>query len=490
MAVSLLLSRLPPTADLFLPRRPFFGIFHLAMGISQSPTLSATVSGLAFIFLVLALGGFLWDAALLLKPAGKGRRVLWVSLSAAGSLVLGVASWLVLRAALDLIQYSCFEPGSLDIREPLTAFISAFLAVLLLWRSALAFLRAAADAQGRRRALTEGLILGALLIVGAAGLSALAGGRARPEIDALASSAGLPPQPRAVRAVILLTEGRDGPDYEVHEIALGIAAGDYSMESLASLENHIRRGSVSNLRQALSHLYGGYTVQMEARALRGALFLAHEKGDPLAGFLLLQNLMRAPSGAGHEGLLDALADETSFRIGPRAAAMLSMAYGNFGSVRKADYWREFSSSVMGGIPAGLLNSPGPPLNGAIRGKVLGLGPVKVVLYARGEEGAPYNLGASALVDSKKTDGGGGFEFSGLPAGRYFLALSFNFRSPPLSFSRLGKCVLGAGSSPPCVSFISNHRGDITLSVERPRAELGALSAHFLTPSSRPRRSRL
>lgn len=451
VAIQLFLERLPPNADMILPRRPLFFIYEFAMGLRGNPHYSSLIS--LFCSTLLIFSGVLfvrrvWKEYQLAVP---GARLAWLALALVLILLPAAAAGALLRAILDILQHSWFKPESLDIREPAWACVAAALAAFLLWNAAVSLLSVCLTTRTRKAAL-RAFGHNALLIVAALGASNAAQNRFAESSGELSDVVGIPSEPLDQRGVLVLTEGPRGGDYEVQVLALGAP------------------GSLD---------YAGYTVRMEAGPLRQALYLAHQKGDSLARLLLLENLTRAPIGEQAARLLDAMSDESSHRVGPRAAAMLSRAYSHFGLSEKSAYWREAAQSDKGGIPAGLLALSEAPLNGVIRGTLSGLGQVHAALYYHGDPAIPYSLGPSALVDSSSTDARGRFEFKGLPAGDYFLAFSFNPRRGSPRALPLGKCYMGSGGRAPCISFISNHKGDIRLDPERPKADLGVIELHFL-----------
>lgn len=410
-------------------------------------------------------------------------RLLRLLLAAGLILPAAGAAGVFLRAFIDLLQHAWFKPENLDLGEPILAFFAASASAALLWLAATSWLSwcLQAPSPGRRKTALAALGYSAALIIASLGISRFARSRFAESSGDLYEAADIPREPRERRGLLILSQGSSGPDYMVHEIVLGSPdVMDYSPESLEKLKAYIRRGAGLHLPEALRHLYGGHTIGMSADSLREALFLAHLNGDALARLLLLESLTRAPRGESSARFLDALSDESLYRIGPRAAAMLSAAYGHLGLKERSAYWLGVSRPETGGIPAGLLELPEKPLDGRIRGVLAGLGRVRAALYYHSDPAAPYSLGASSLVDSQLSDARGRFEFSGLPEGDYFLAFSYEPRRAAFGSNALSKCPMGAGGLPPCISFVANHRGDIRLSPERPRTDLGVLEPHFIT----------
>ena len=82
-------------------------------------------------------------------------------------------------------------------------------------------------------------------------------------------------------------------------------------------------------------------------------------------------------------------------------------------------------------------------------------PLKVALYRKPDPAAPYLLDAAGLVASAEPDAKGRFSFSGLAAGRYYLALAFAVPEGELR--------------------VAGHRGDLTLDARRPALDLPPLT---------------
>jgi len=265
----------------------------------------------------------------------------------------------------------------------------------------------------------------------------------------LEEAAGL--SPGASIRVIMLTERKRKPEHSLHSLSV------YFPQDLEALRRYSGRRTVFR-RLALRRLYEGLTRGMEAEGLREALLMGLQAGDPAAGLLLLESLSSAPRSPEAARALDSLADESRCRIGPQASARLALAYARLGLKEKAAFWQERASR---GIPPGLLSlgSVGA-FNGVVKGSVKG-GRVRVGLYAlKGASPHAYALGPSQLVASAWPDEKGRFEFKGLAAGDYFLALSLDWNGP-----RPQARVLG-------------HRGDIRISAESPRAELAPIELRF------------
>jgi hypothetical protein len=271
----------------------------------------------------------------------------------------------------------------------------------------------------------------------------------------LSDAAGIAAEPRLTRAFVVLTEKEGVPDYEVHQLEVGVPGqSDFSPENLGRAAAYVlTRPSVFRL-AGLRYLYGGCTLAMDATGLRGALVAGHHLGDPAASVLLLENLAWARPGQAAEQDLALLSDERAYRVGPLAAAQLAVAYEHLGLSEKAEYWRQRS-----GIPDGLLarREPGGPLRpGKIRGQLQGArGTPRVGLYVHRDARAPYALGPAQLVDAVTADRAGRFEFKELAAGNYFLAFYMDFDH---------------GRAPEKIR-LRGHHGDIHLSKAHPEADI-------------------
>lgn len=437
VAFNFLLSHLPASADLILARRPGFWFFKLAMelaGGSAYPAVfwlncgAAAAAGLA-------LGRGLWRPQKAAFSAG--------ALAAAG-----VGGYLTAALLLKLIGGVWFGPESLDWR----ASAAAFLAVLAVTGAC----------AGSVRALLEGRFFAPAAFLSAA---LVFWGAAHWRWDAgkknLARAAGIENQPRRTRTLIVLTQSAAGPESDVRPLPLGLAGeADYSTESLEALKAYIARGRTFFTRQARRHLYSAYSLRMEPENLRRALLEGHRDGDPLAALLLLGHLSTAPGEPPPAEYLDALSDETAYRVGPKGAALLAAAFGHFNLKEKADYWEQKASLGAGAVSLGLLALQRAGVSGGvILGSVRGAGPgVTVGLYARKDQDAPYVLGPAQFVDAVAAGKDGEFQFTDLAAGYYFLAIACD---APVPAGKVQARVLG-------------HKGDIKLTPERPMVNVGPL----------------
>ncbi len=92
------------------------------------------------------------------------------------------------------------------------------------------------------------------------------------------------------------------------------------------------------------------------------------------------------------------------------------------------------------------------------------GRARVALYRKGDPEAPYLLDAAGLVASAELDAKGRFAFTGLTAGRYYLAVAQS-----------------AGDGPRGEVLVSGNRGDLILDARHPALALPALTLKFVPP---------
>ncbi|MBI5210020.1 MAG: hypothetical protein HY927_08610 [Elusimicrobia bacterium] len=475
LALLLAFARAPSSADLLVPRRPFYFLFDPLVRAQQSPQGRLAVSWLGLLLLAGAAGLLLWRVGAAIfggrgaveagVPAARGGG--WARLArtagcVVGLMLIGSMARASMAAILDVIQNAWFAPASVDVAEPAVAFLAAFVVVFAAARAALALIHAVSGERRTACACDDLASLGqasraggsgaprrgreALKAAGWCGAVAacwLACGVAAVAHDSgksLAEAAGIPAGPAGHRTVIVLTEA-DAPRYEVRDIQPGAAGvAEYSPESLAKLLGLGGRSSV-HARSALRHAYTGCAELSDADGMRRAASKALEAGDPLAGLLLLGNLGHAPATPANLGMLDALADEGRWRVGAHAAAMLTFAYARFQKPDKAAYWLKRASEGNAAIPAGLLDLPKPVRPAKVRGRLAGGEGLDVALYARAQ-GLSAELAAMALAASTTAGAKGAFEFDGIGPGDYFLAVSF------------------PGARPASGIRVSGHKGDI------------------------------
>ncbi len=446
------LPRLPPSLDMILPRRAGFWLFSAAM--SRKNGLEIGALGLLALSLIAAAVP-LWKRRRNLRAAAASKRAGAALLWLVGLVFIGR---LCVAAAVDLIQNAWFLPESVDLREPLLTWALCFCALFLFLRAAGSVLAWSLDRDAKARAAAWSAALLAL------GLSvrALSFNRYDAGKNSLREAAGLSAGSRFTRTFVVLTEKSGAPDYEVHQLEIGVPGqSEFSPESLGAVARYVMtRPSVFRL-AGLRYLYGGCTMEMDPAGLRAALAAGHTLGDPAARVLLLENLAFAPPNEAAAHALSLLSREDEYRIGPLAAAQLAVAFEHLGDSEKAAYWRQRSE-----IPEGLFSKPepgGPLKPGLIRGQIRGARrSARVGLYAHRNPSAPYALGPGQLVDAMTTDRAGRFEFKGLAAGDYFLALYLDF---------------DRGRVPQKIR-LRGHRGDVHLSKAHPRADLPALELSY------------
>lgn len=433
LTAALFAARLPPGPDFLVPRRGGYALYQAAWAVLGSAggrrAFSMLVAGAALAAAALLLAG-LWKAAKARKPRGGAA---WAML-AAGPVIALSLSWRLFGRACDLLQLVWFPWESYDAREPFVTF--------LLLAPALCAAAAASRAwvEGRRPAATR--LLAALLaadVLGGLACAAYRVGEPLPE-----------PAP-AKTAYVVLTETPEGPGRELYVLSPGAFGPDPRPDLYGRLAG--RRDAQTLL--ALRALYRAEAMRWDEDGLRRALLLGASLGDGLAPSLLLSHLEAARPGPAALGALGALADEDAYRVGPMGAARLARAYAHLGEAASASAWARKAS-----IPAALLGLEAAPLlEGRVSGSVSGPPALRAALYRRADPSAPYLLDASAFVASAEPDAKGRFAFTGLPAGRYYLA--FAFPAGPE----------GLASAP----RVSGHRGDIVLGGAAKTAALPPIS---------------
>jgi hypothetical protein len=453
LAVIFSLPRLPQSTDFILPRRPLFFLYRLGVAIAGSARGRqaadwCAVALLIFCAAVLLTGLWRWGKWPGLFCRGNRRR----GLACLAGLCLGLISarWAA-SLYLDLIQNVWFFPENANVLEPLLVWAAFFAPLALFLRASEAVL----EWSPWRCARFTAVLLAPALVLQFWAVRLGDTGK-----QSLAEAAGLAQRPRQTRAIVVLTEKQGHPDYEVHELELGVrGTSEFSPESLAKVEDYVRgRRTVFTL-AGLRYLYAGHTMQMDAAAARQALCLGAVVGDPAGRLLLLENLEVAPPGPEAESCLSSLSNEARYRIGQQGAARLAQAWTHLGFEVKAAYWKKRASTGPDGIPEGLLepSSPGGPLTpGEVRGRIADApGPLRAALYVRRDPQGSYILGPTWLVDSVIPDERGRFDFKGLTAGAYFLAFSVDMPD---------------GAAPHSLN-LNGEIGDIHLSEHHPSVEL-------------------
>jgi hypothetical protein len=256
-----------------------------------------------------------------------------------------------------------------------------------------------------------------------------------------------------------MTQGPQGPDHDVYTLAPDVFAGPDPRPALRALASGPDDARVL---PALRALYEEEEKRWDLAGLQDSLLLGADRGDTLAASLLVSHLAAVPPSPAALKALSHLADEDSWRIGPLAAAELSRAYAHLGDAAAAGRWAAKADGPLGVAP-GLL---GPAESGALRsGRITGTlsapGRARVALYRKADPEAPYLLGAAGLVAAAEPDAKGRFSFTGLTAGRYYLAVAQS-----------------AGDDPRGEISVSGNRGDLILDEKRPTLDLPALALKF------------
>ncbi|MDE2511537.1 MAG: hypothetical protein KGL74_10480, partial [Elusimicrobia bacterium] len=341
---------------------------------------------------------------------------------------------------LDLIQLVYFPYASMDVREPFVA--GALFAVALVPAAA-----AARDwVAGRRR---RAIILAAALIALDAG-AALFGayrGVGRPLT---------PPSASGRTAYVVLTDGPRGPGTDTYELAPDVFSDPDPRPYLRGLAAAPR--DARNL-PALRALYQEESKRWDLDGLRDALLLGVARRDPLAPSLLLSHFTAVRRSTQALAALGVVSDESAWRVGPLGAAALARAYAHLGDRASAARWAARSGEA-GGIAPGLLglDAVGTGAAGRVTGVLRGADHARVALYSKEDPAAPYLLGAAGLAASVEPDSRGRFVFTGLTAGRYYLAVALPG---------------GRGEA-----AVTGGRGDIVLDAVHPARVLPPLTASF------------
>ncbi|MDD5302145.1 MAG: hypothetical protein PHS14_03465 [Elusimicrobia bacterium] len=429
LSAMLLASRLPVTLDFILPRRAGWLLFALAREAFRHPWFRRGFVGLVSVLFVGSLARF----GALIGAAIRGRQ--W---TLADFLTRGLALALVVLLLrwsfsiwFEVSQKVWFPFGSMNALEP---FANLLFGSLIVFGAMTATLACVSPRPVLRILLAWGgaNAFAALLAFSLYGAWA--------PVDASAGS-------RRLFVVLVEEEGRPGQ-----------AAYDLPV----SPERRLPKSGVKRL-ESLRALYERQAKLMDPAGLRSALMLGVKYNDDLARSLLLEHLSAAPPSPGALGALGALADETAHRIGAVGASRIALAYAHLGDAAQAAVWAKRAAEGPSGIPSGLLDlSGGGALKpGRITGRLQGLKPLKIALYRKTDPAAPYLLDAAGLVASTEPDAKGRFSFTGLAAGRYYLAFAFEVPDRELR-------VLG-------------HRGDLTLSARKAFLDLPPLTIKLISP---------
>ena len=441
LAAMLFASRLPPGPEFLLPRRGGYFLFRDAWALLEMPHGRTLYSALIALVLLACAAAM---ALSLRRAPPKRLPSTWTARAGLfpGPLFAAFLAARLVARMLDLIQLVWFPYGSMDVREPLAVFALA----------ALVFSAAAAAARdwvaSKRRRATVLLIALAACDVGAALFGAVKG-------------VGRPlavPAAHGKTQYIVLTQGPHGPDREVYALAPDIFADPDPRPAVLALASGPRDARAL---PALRALYEAEEKRWDLPGLRDSLLLGATRGDLLAASLLLSHLAAVPPSAEALAALGSLSDEDSWRIGPLAAAEIARAYAHLGNTVEARRWAEKSGGPRGIAPGLLGRTEAAPISGRISGSLNAPYRARIALYLKTDPEAPYLLDAAGLVAAAEPDAKGRFNFSGLPAGRYYLAIA----------ESSGEAAMGEVS-------ISGSRGDIVLDAERPAVNLPLLTLKF------------
>lgn len=419
-------SRLPATLDFILPRRAGWALFAGAYGILSRPGPRAVFTALVTLLLLGSLVRF----AVLAGAAARGRK--W---SARDFLARGLA--VALAVALlrwsfaiwfEVSQKVWFPFGSMIWLEPCANFAACSVIVYAAMSAALRFLAV------KPPSIAAELRTWTMVNSAAAALAMSAYG------------AWLSPPAANIsrRLFVVLTEEEGRPAQTSYDLPV-FSTSEPAQAGVRRLE-------------ALRAAYQEKAKLMDAEGLRRVLLLGVRYEDDLARSLLLGHLSVAAPSAEALGALGALADETAHRIGPLGASRIALAYAHLGDAAQAALWAKRGASMPGGIPEGLLGLSGVDAAnpGRVSGRIQGISPLRIGLYRKEHPASPYLLDAAALVASAEPDAKGRFSFSGLTAGRYYLAFAFQTGD--------------AGEI-----LVSGHRGDLILGGRAKALELPALT---------------
>jgi len=426
LTAMLFASRLPATLDFILPRRAGWFVFETAFMILSRPWAAQAYSVAASLAILAALSRFLWLAA----GAARGRA--WsakdfLSRGFALALVLALTRW-SFSIWFDVFQTIWFPFGSLNLIEPFANMAVCSALAYTAMFSAVTLLSSRPDAARK-------LLIGWAAVAAAAGLLAA---------DPVLKYGGIN------RLYVVLTEEAGRPGQTSY-----VLFAPSSDESADRAEAELSKGAAKRLPK-LRKLYEDRAKLLDPAGLRRSLLVGVRFGDDLARSLLLAHLSVAQPSAEAISAVGALADETAHRIGPMGASRIALAYAHLGERDQAALWAKRGSAMPRGVPEGLLNLPegGALKPGRLSGRIEGLRPERIALYVKSDPAAPYYLDAAALVAATKPDKNGRFAFSGLAAGRYYLAFAF----PPDAGIR-----------------VSGHRGDLILGGRAAALELPALT---------------
>jgi len=417
-------SRLPATLDFILPRRAGWALFSLAHEALSRPGPRRAFTAAVSLLLLGAVARFAWLAVSALRGR-KWTAALFLGRGFVLALIVLLLRW-SFSVWFEVAQKVWFPFGALNPLEPLANLVFCSLVAYAAMAAALACL------SPRPAPLRT--------LAGWAAANALAAAAALVLCGAWRPSASSAVESR--RLFVVLTEEEGRPGQAAYDLPIAPAP---------------RPPSGAGRLESLRALYERQAKLMDPAGLRSALILGVKHGDDLARALLLEHLSAAPPSPEALGALGALADETAHRVGSMGASRIALAYAHLGDAAQAALWARRGEAAPRGIPAGLLDlSGGGALKpGRISGRLEGPRPLKVALYRKSDPAAPYLLDAAGLVASAEPDAAGRFSFSGLAAGRYYLAFAF--------------------AVPEREIRVAGHRGDLTLDARRPALDLPALT---------------
>ncbi|PIR19712.1 MAG: hypothetical protein COV48_00460 [Elusimicrobia bacterium CG11_big_fil_rev_8_21_14_0_20_64_6] len=426
LTAMLFASRLPVTLDFILPRRAGWPLFALGFELLSRPGPRRFFTTGVTLLMLGALGRFIW----LVSAAVRGRK--WslrefLGRGFAVALVLLLMHW-SFSIWFEISQKVWFPLGSLNVLEPYANLLVFFLILFCAMSVALAFLSPRPPP-----------IFAAFLSWAAANAFAAVAAAA------VYGAWSAPVVPEAGRRLfVVLTEEAGRPGQSAYDLPVSPA-------------QELAKGGVRRL-ESLRASYESNAKLMDPAGLRQALMRGVKDNDDLARSLLLESLSSAPPSPEALGALGALADETAHRIGPMGASRIALAYAHLGDAAQAALWAKRGEQGPRGIPAGLLDLKGGGAlkPGRISGRLEGRTPLKIGLYRKANPAAPYLLDAAGLAASTEPDAKGRFSFSGLTAGRYYLAFAFEV--------------------PDGAIRVAGHRGDLKLDARRSTLDLPPLKA--------------
>lgn len=423
LSAMLFASRLPASLDFILPRRAGWALFSLAHEALSHPGPRLAFTVAVSLLLLGAAARFAWLAISEMRGR-KWTPALFLARGFALALVVLLLRW-SFSVWFEVAQKVWFPFGSMDPREPLANLLFCSLTVYAAMTAALSCL---ASGPSPLRVLLSW-----------AGVNAAASFLAFSVYGAWAPAAA---RVESRRLFVVLTEEEGRPGQAAYDLPIAPAP---------------RPPSGAGRLESLRALYERQAKLMDPAGLRSALMLGVKHGDDLARTLLLEHLSAAPPSPEALGALGALADETEHRIGAMGASRIALAYAHLGDPAQASVWAKRGEAAPRGIPAGLLDLTGGGAlkPGRISGRLVGLRPLKAALYRKPDPAAPYLLDAAGLVASAEPDAKGRFSFTGLAAGRYYLAFAFAVPEGELR--------------------VTGHRGDLTLDARRTALKLPPLT---------------